>query len=54
MSIIFSATTTGFPISSSCKVKYRLRSKEEASTTLMIMSTSSPMTNWRDTCSSMV
>ena len=38
MSIILSATTTGMPISSSCVVKYKLRSMLDASTKFTITS----------------
>ena len=53
-SIMFSATTTGLPSSSSWRVRYKLRSSTEASITLMMTSTSSLKINCRETISSMV
>ena len=54
MSIMFSAITTGLFSSKSCKVRYRLRSMAEASTTLMTTSTSSLRIKLRETVSSIV
>ena len=54
MSIMFRAMMTGLPSSSSCSVRYSPRSSAEASTTLMMTSTSSLRMNCRDTVSSMV
>ena len=51
-SIMFSATMTGRPVSSSCEVRYRLRSGFVASTTLMTASGFSSSKNLRETTSS--
>ena len=52
-SIIFSATTTGMSISSSCMVRYRFRSMLVASTMLMTAFGFSRSTKSRDTSSSL-
>ena len=51
---MFSATTMGMPISSSCMVRYRFRSMLVASTMLMMALGLSCSTKFRDTISSLL